>query len=58
MPETKAKKLRVYKLASEYNLSAENLLEFLQGKGYAVKTIQSILSDEMIDEISDHFKKI
>jgi translation initiation factor IF-2 len=57
MPETKEKKLRVYKLASEYNLSAENLLEFLQTKGHTVKTIQSILSDEMIDDINNHFKK-
>jgi translation initiation factor IF-2 len=57
MPETTSKKLRVYKLASEYNLSAENLLEFLQSKGHTVKTIQSILNDEMIDEINNHFKK-
>ena len=32
MPEAKTKKVRVYKLASEYNLSAENLIEFLQKK--------------------------
>jgi translation initiation factor IF-2 len=57
MPEVKPKKLRVYKLASEINLSAENLLEFLQNKGHDVKSHMSILSDEMIQDINDHFKK-
>ena len=57
MSETKSKKLRVYKLASEYNLSAENLVEFLQKKGHDVKNHMSMLSDEMIKDISDHFKK-
>ena len=57
MSETKSKKLRVYKLASEYNLSAENLVEFLQKKGHDVKNHMSMLSDEMMKDISDHFKK-
>jgi len=57
MPETKSKKLRVYKLASEYNLAAENLMEFLQKKGHDVKSHMSILSDEMLADIQNHFKK-
>ncbi len=57
MPETKTKKVRVYKLASEYNLSAENLIEFLQKKGHDVKSHMSMLSDEMIIDINAHFKK-
>jgi len=57
MPETKTKKVRVYKLASEYNLSAENLIEFLQKKGHEVKSHMSMLSEEMIKEINAHFKK-
>ncbi|HSR17211.1 MAG TPA: translation initiation factor IF-2 N-terminal domain-containing protein, partial [Ignavibacteriaceae bacterium] len=57
MAETKEKKLRVYKLASEYNLAAENILEFLQKKGHDVKSHMSILSDEMILDINNHFKK-
>ncbi len=57
MSETKPKKLRVYKLASEYNLSAENLMEFLKKKGYEVKSHMSMLNEEMINEINDHFKK-
>ncbi len=57
MPETKTKKVRVYKLASEYNLSAENLIEFLQKKGHDVKSHMSMLNDEMITDINAHFKK-
>ncbi len=57
MPETKPKKLRVYKLASEYNLAAENIVEFLQKKGHDVKSHMSMLNEEMIQEINDHFKK-
>ncbi len=55
--ETKSKKQRVYKLASEINISAEQLVEFLLKKGHQVKTIQSILTDEMITDINNHFKK-
>ncbi len=57
MPETKTKKVRVYKLASEYNLSAENLMEFLRKKGHEVKSHMSLLTDDMLKEINDHFKK-
>jgi len=57
MAETKAKKVRIYKLASEYNLSAENIVEFLLDKGYKVKSHMSNLTDEMIEDINEHFKK-
>jgi translation initiation factor IF-2 len=57
MPETKTKRLRIYKLASEYNLSAENLVEFLQKKGHDVKSHMSMLTDEMITDINAHYKK-
>lgn len=57
MAETKPKKKRVYKLATEYNLSTENLIEFLHGKGYKIKSHMSMLTDEMIADINDHFKK-
>jgi translation initiation factor IF-2 len=57
MPEAKTKKPRVYKIASEYNLSAENLVEFLRSKGHNVKSHMSMLNDEMLKEINDHFKK-
>ena len=57
MAEIKAKKVRIYKLASEYNLSAENIVEFLLDKGYKVKSHMSNLSDEMIEDIHEYFKK-
>ena len=58
MPETKKdKKLRLYKYASEYNLSTESLMEFLNKKGFKVKTHMSVMTDEMIAEIRAEFKK-
>ena len=57
MSDATSKKIRVYKLASEYNLAAESIVEFLQKKGYDVKTHMSMLSDEMITAVNDHFKK-
>jgi len=57
MSETKSLKIRLFKFASEINLSSENLIEFLKTKGHEVKSHQSILTEEMITEINDHFKK-
>ncbi len=57
MSETKEKKLRLFKLASEYNLSATTLVEFLAKKGYDVKSHMSLLTDEMIKDINEHYKK-
>lgn len=57
MSEAKTPKIRLYKYAAEINLSSENLIEFLKTKGHEVKSHQSILSEEMINEINAHFKK-
>lgn len=57
MAEIKSTKVRLYKYAAEINLSSENLISFLKTKGYVVKSIQSILTDEMIAEVNAHFKK-
>jgi translation initiation factor IF-2 len=58
MPDlVKEKKLRLYKYASEFNLSTESLLEFLQKKGYDVKGHMSLLNDDMITDIKTYFKK-
>jgi translation initiation factor IF-2 len=58
MPDlVKEKKLRIYKYASEYNLSTESIVEFLQKKGYEVKGHMSLLNDEMITDIKNQFKK-
>lgn len=57
MSEKKSPKIRLYKYASEINLSSENLIEFLKTKGHVVKSHQSSLTEEMITEINAHFKK-
>jgi len=57
MADTKEKKIRIYKLATEYNLSAETLLEFLNSKGFKVKNHMSLLDDDMIEAINSHYKK-
>ncbi|MCA2004712.1 MAG: translation initiation factor IF-2 [Ignavibacterium sp.] len=57
MAEEKTKKVRIHKLASEINLSSEVLIEFLRKKGHEVKSIQSIVTDEMLHDIQAHFKK-
>ena len=58
MPEnTKEKKLRIYKYASEYNLATESLVDFLNEKGYKVKSHMSVLTDDMLADIQIKFKK-
>lgn len=57
MANAKSKKIRVYKLASEYNLAVESIVEFLESKGHKLKSHMSTLTDDMIVEINDHFKK-
>lgn len=58
MAETKkAKKLRIYKLASDINISTEAIVEFLKEKGYEIKNHMTILSEEMLSDVHDHFKK-
>lgn len=56
MPE-KPKKLRLYKYASEYNLATDILIEFLEKKGYEIKSHMTVLTDEMISDINSQFKK-
>jgi translation initiation factor IF-2 len=57
MADTKEKKIRIYKLATEYNLSADSLVEFLNSKGFKVKNHMSLLEDDMIAAINAHYKK-
>src|SRR5690606_10465569 len=59
MAETKTKKVRLYKFAAEINLSTEVIIEFLIKKGYKVEAgkINTPLTEEMIADINDHFKK-
>lgn len=57
MAETKGKKLRIYKLASDINISTEAIVDFLKEKEYKIKSHMTLLTDEMLADIYSHFKK-
>ena len=57
MPETAEKKKKLYKVATELNLSHETLIEFLRKKGHEVKSHMSSLDEDMMKDILVHFKK-
>ena len=57
MAETAEKKKKVYKVATELNLSHETLVEFLRKKGHEVKNHMSSVDDDMMRDILVHFKK-
>ncbi|MGB2867358.1 MAG: translation initiation factor IF-2 [Bacteroidota bacterium] len=51
------KKVKIYNLAKELNLSSETILEFLKKKGFEVKNHMSAVTDDMVHAINSHFKK-
>jgi translation initiation factor IF-2 len=57
MAETAEKRKKIYKVATELNLSHETLIEFLRKKGHVVKSHMSNVDDDMMREILIHFKK-
>ncbi len=57
MAETAEKKKKIYKLATELNLSHETLVEFLRKKGHTVKNHMSSVDGDMMRDILHHFKK-
>ncbi len=57
MAETAEKKKKIYKVATELNLSHETLVDFLKKKGYTVKSHMSSVDEEMMRDILVHFKK-
>jgi translation initiation factor IF-2 len=57
MAETAEKKKKVYKVATELNLSHATLIEFLRKKGHEVKGHMSSVDDDMMRDILIHFKK-
>ncbi len=57
MAETVEKKKKLYKVATELNLSHETVLEFLRKKGHEVKSHMSSLDADMMRDILVHFKK-
>ncbi len=57
MMETGTRKVKIYNLAKDLNISSETIIEFLKKRGYEVKSHMSIVTDEMMPIILDHFKK-
>jgi len=57
MSETAEKKKKLYKVATELNLSHETLIEFLRKKGHEVKSHMSSVDDAMMRDILIHFKR-
>jgi len=51
------KKIKIYKLATELNLSSDTIIEFLHKKGFDVKSHMSVVTDDMMSAITSHFKK-
>jgi translation initiation factor IF-2 len=57
MAETAERRKKLYKVATELNLSHETLIEFLRKKGHEVKSHMSSLDEDMMKDILVHFKK-
>ena len=57
MAEQKTKKIKIYKLATELNLSSDTIIEFLHKKGFTVKNHMTVVDDDMMSAIMSHFKK-
>ncbi|MBU0473169.1 MAG: translation initiation factor IF-2 [Bacteroidetes bacterium] len=53
----KPTKYRVYKYASEINISTDAIIDFLKSKNYEVKNHMALMSEEMLDDLQAHFKK-
>jgi translation initiation factor IF-2 len=51
------KKIKIYKLATELNLSSDTIIEFLKKKGFEVKNHMSVVTDDMMHAVTAHFKK-
>ncbi len=52
-----AKKIKIFNLAKELNLSSETIIDFLKKKGFDVKSHMSSVTEEMMPVIMGHFKK-
>ncbi|MBP9121649.1 MAG: translation initiation factor IF-2 [Ignavibacteriaceae bacterium] len=57
MSEPKEQKIRIYNFAAQFNVSAQAIFDFLKKKGYDVKTMNSLLSPEMLEDVRVQFKK-
>jgi translation initiation factor IF-2 len=57
MSEQGSKKIKVFNLAKDLNLSSETIIDFLKKKDFDIKSHMSIVTDEMMPVIMGHFKK-
>jgi translation initiation factor IF-2 len=57
MSEQGLKKMKIFNLAKELNLSSETIIDFLKKKGFDVKSHMSSITEEMMPVINGHFKK-
>ncbi len=57
MSDIKEKKVRVVAVAASINVPSEDIILFLQKKGHPVKTVNSVVTDEMMMELDAHFRK-
>jgi translation initiation factor IF-2 len=57
MSEQGLKKMKIFNLAKELNLSSETIIDFLKKKGFDVKSHMSSITEEMMPIIMGHFKK-
>ena len=57
MPEEKQKKVKIYQISKELNISHDTIISFLIQKGYTVKSHMALVSDEMMNDIMIRFKK-
>ncbi len=49
-------KKRVHELAKELNISNKELIEFLNSKGYEIKSHMSSVPEDSIKQVTEHFK--
>ncbi len=57
MSEQSFKKMKIFNLAKELNLSSETIIDFLKKKGFDVKSHMSSVTEDMMPVIMGHFKK-
>lgn len=57
MSDQIVKKIKIFNLAKELNLSSETIIDFLRKKGFDVKSHMSSVTEEMMPVIMGHFKK-
>lgn len=57
MSKSKKKKDRIYRVAKEFHLSNEELIDFLKSHNFKVRNQMSQVTDKMYDLIKTHFAK-